>query len=335
MAITAASSQARRVTRNQQSARRSIAGARRGRVERLAEGQGGVASRRQIYAIGMTRGEVRAQVRARRWQRVGTQSIAVHTGPLTTLGREWAAVLEAGPRAHLDGVSALIAAGLEHYKEERIRVSVPKGARIQRRRRATVDIRETRRFDRGDVMPTGVPRTRPAVAAVRAALWAVSDGQASLVVTMAAQQGLCTVEQVGAALMRIRRDKRRALLHDLVIDLAGGVRALSELDFLRGCRARGLPEPDLQVLRQAGGDRYFLDCRWKKWGVVVEVDGIHHSWAQELVGDALRHNTIALAGDVVLRLPVLGLRVCPDEFFAQVAEALKAAGCPLPDELSA
>lgn len=314
---------------------RSLAHARRARVERLAEEQGGVVSRRQVYAIGVTRGEVRAQVKARRWQRIGTQSIAIHTGPLTALARQWAAVLEAGPRAHLDGASALIASGLQNYTEARIRVSVPKGARIQRRRRDSVDIRETRRFDPDDVAPSGVPRTQPAVAAVHAALWAATDRQASLVATMAVQQGLCAVEQLGTALMKIRRDKRRTLLHDLVIDLAGGVRSLNELDFLRGCRDRGLPEPDLQVLREAGGDRYFMDCRWKKWGVVVEVDGIHHAWAQELVRDALRHNSIALAGDVVLRLPVLGLRVCPDEFFAQVAEALRAAGCPIPEGLSA
>lgn len=292
-------------------------------------------SRREVYALGLTRSEVRAQVRAGRWQRVGTQSIAVHTGPLTTPARRWAAVLEAGPRAHLDGVSALIASGLENYTEDRIRVSVPKGARIRRRRRQTVDIRETRRFDLKEVLPSGVPRTHPAVAAVRGAIWAASDRQASLIVTMTVQQGLCTVEQLGAALMSIRRDKRRKLLHDVVIDLAGGVRSLNELDFVRGCRDRGLPEPEMQVLRQAGGDRYFLDCRWEKWGVVVEVDGIQHSWAQGVVRDALRHNTIALAGDVVLRLPVLGLRVCPDSFFAQIAEALRGAGCPLPDELTA
>jgi very-short-patch-repair endonuclease len=323
------------MSKNARRAPRSLAAARRDRVVREAEEQGGVMSRRRLYALGMTRGEVRAQVRAGRWQRIGTQSLAVRTGPLTTTARQWAAVFEAGPRAHLDGVSALIASGLENYTQDRTRVSVPKGARIQRRRRATVDIRETRRFDPGDVMPTGVPRSRPAIAAVRGALWAVTDRQASLVVTMAVQQGLCTVEQLGEALMRIKRDKRRTLLYDLVIDLAGGVRSLNELDFLRGCRTRGLPEPDLQVLRQAGGDRYFMDCRWERWGVVVEVDGIHHSWAQELVRDALRHNTIALAGDVVLRLPVLGLRVCPDEFFAQVAEALRAAGCPLPEDLIA
>ena len=56
------------------------------------------------------------------------------------------------------------------------------------------------------------------------------------------------------------------------------------------------------------------------------MDGIQHSWAQQIVGDALRHNTIAIAGDTVLRLPVLGLRVCPDAFFDQIRAALDAAG---------
>ncbi|HEY6935243.1 MAG TPA: hypothetical protein VI452_17735 [Marmoricola sp.] len=283
----------------------------------------------------MTRAEVRAQLRARRWQRIGSQSIAVHTGPLTASGRQWAAVLEAGPRAHLDGASALIASGLTNFTVERIRVSVPKGARIRRRRRPSVDLRETRRFDPDDIATSGVPRARPAVAAVRAALWATSDRQASLLMTMAVQQGLCTVEEIAVELLRIKRDRRRRLLHDLVIDLAGGVRSLGELDFVRGCRDRGLPEPDAQVLRRVAPDRYYLDFRWGRWGVVVEVDGIHHAWAAVLVGDALRHNSIALQGDVVLRLPVLGLRVCPDDFFAQVAEALRTAGCPLPEHLSA
>lgn len=314
---------------------RRLAAARRKRVLALAREQGGVVSRRQVYGIGVTRGEVRAQVLAGRWQRVGRQSLAVHTGPLTTQARQWAAVLEAGPRAHLDGVSALIASGLQHFDSERIRVSVPKGARIQRRRRPTVDIRETRRFDPDDVEPSGVPRSRPAVAAVRAALWAKSDRQATLVVTMTVQQGLCRVEDIAVELMRIRRDRRRSLLHDLVIDLAGGIRSLGELDFVRGCRERDLPEPDAQVLRRAGGSRYYLDFRWSRWAVVVEIDGVQHAWAQQLIDDALRHNTVAMSGDVVLRLPVLGLRVCPDEFFDQVAETLRAAGCPLPGKRSA
>jgi hypothetical protein len=226
----------------------------------------------------------------------------------------------------IDGESSLVLAGLEHYVCERIRVSVPRGARI-RHRGSTLNIRQTRRWGADDrAAGSGPPRSRNAVAAVRAGLWARSDRQGSLVVTMAVQQGLTTVEDLASELLRIRRDKRRGLLHQLVIDLAGGVRSLGELDVVRGCRSRGLPEPDSQALRRTPSGSYYLDFRWSRWAVVVEVDGIQHAWATRVVGDALRHNSIALSGDTVLRLPVLGLRVCPELFFEQIEEALTSAG---------
>ncbi len=251
-----------------------------------------------------------------------------HTGPLTREATLWAAVLEGGPRALLDGASALVEAGLEHFEPDRIRVSVPRGARI-RHRRTSVDIRQTRRWAPEDRQGGGLPRTRVEVAAIRAALWARSDRQAALLLTMAVQQRLVTAEELSLEALRIRRDRRRILLHAVLLDLLGGVRSLGELDFLRGLRRRGLPEPDRQVLRRTRTGTYYLDFRWASWKLVLEVDGIQHSWVENVVGDALRQNSVALEGDTVLRLPVLGLRVCPEEFFAQVEAALRAAGCPL------
>ena len=46
----------------------------------LARDQGGVVSRLQAYGVGFTRGQLRAQVRARRWKRIGSQSLALTTG---------------------------------------------------------------------------------------------------------------------------------------------------------------------------------------------------------------------------------------------------------------
>jgi very-short-patch-repair endonuclease len=307
---------------------------RRSTVAELAVDQAQVISRAQLYKLGMSRAEVRAEVSAGRWQRIGRHCLAIHCGPLTVQARHWVAVLEAGPRAFIDGESALVLAGLEHFKVERIRVTVPRGARI-RHRGGTLNIRQTRRWSPDDVEPLGLPRARVAVAAIRAALWAKSDRQAALVLTMVVQQGLTTVEALSVQLLRIRRDRRRALLQAVLLDLLGGVRSLSELDVLRGCRDRGLPEPDLQALRRTSGGTVYLDFRWKCWKVVLEVDGIQHSWAQQLVPDALRHNRIAMSGDVVLRLPVLGLRACPDEFFDQLEEALRSAGWHRSDLLPA
>lgn len=282
-------------------------------------------SRAQIYELGITRGEVRANIRADRWRAFGRHCVCIHTGPLPEQARWWAAVLEGGPRAYLDGTAALIASGLERYTVEVIRVSVPRGARI-RHRGSAVDVRQTRRWNAADVISSGVPRSRPAVAAIRAALWAASDRQATLLLTMAVQQGLTTPEQLATEVLTVRRDKRRGLVHAVILELAGGIRSLNELDVVRGCRERGLPEPDKQVLRRTPTGTYYLDLRWARWAVVVEVDGIQHAWAENLVADALRHNSIALGGDTVLRLPVVGLRLCPDDFFAQVRRALIDAG---------
>jgi very-short-patch-repair endonuclease len=255
---------------------------------------------------------------------VGSQSISLTTGPLTRAAQEWAAVFEAGPRAFLDGASSLIASGLRGFTEAAIRVSVPRGARVRRAR--GLNIRQTRRWQPDDVVGTGVPRSRPAVAAVRGALWARSDKQAALILTMAVQQGLVQAPALGIELLRIKRDRRRALLHDVVLDLLDGVRALGEAEFKRLCRARGLPAPSRQVIRKGRSGRYFLDALWEEWALVVEIDGIQHAWAQNQVDDALRQNDVTLTHARVLRLPLLGLRVAADAFFAQIRDALDQAG---------
>jgi very-short-patch-repair endonuclease len=298
------------------------------RVQELADAQAAIVSRPQLYALGVPRGVVRANVRAGRWRRVGSQSICLVTGPLTRSAQEWAAVFEAGPRAFLDGTSALIASGLTGYREDAVRVSVPRGARVRRAR--GLDIRQTRRWSPDDVAGSGVPRSRPPVAAIRGALWARSDRQAALVLTITVQQGLATPEQLGVEMLRVRRDRRRAFLHQVILDLLGGARSLGELDFARMCRRRGLPEPSRQGVRRGRHGRYYLDVHWDDWGVVVEVDGIHHLEAVHQVADALRHNDVTLGNAAVLHLPLLGLRVMPEEFFAQIEQALRAAGCPLP-----
>jgi very-short-patch-repair endonuclease/uncharacterized protein YjiS (DUF1127 family) len=307
---------------------------RRRRVESLArQQQAGVLSRRQLYDAGISRGEVRANIRAQRWRRAGRHTVVVHRGPLTEEARQWAAVTEAGPRAYLDGGSALVAAGLKNFTMREIRVSVPRGARVFRVK--GIDIRQTRRWSPDDLAPGALRRSRNEVAAIRHALWARSDREAALVLTMTVQQGLASPEMLGAEMLRVRRDKRRGFIHGILLDLLGGARSLGELDVIRECRRRGLPEPTRQVLRRGRNGNYFLDVYWEAWKLIVEIDGIQHAWAQQIVGDAIRQNDLVIEGDTVLRLPLLGLRVAPDEFFAQIERALAAAGCVIPGRRTA
>jgi very-short-patch-repair endonuclease len=92
------------------------------------------------------------------------------------------------------------------------------------------------------------------------------------------------------------------------------------------CRQHGLPDPSRQVVRRGRRGTYYLDALWEEWGVVVEIDGIQHVWAENVVHDALRQNDVMLAHGRVLRLPLLGLRLSPDDFFSQIRDALTRAG---------
>lgn len=292
----------------------------------LAAHQGGVLSRKQLYALGVTRWEIRGQARMKRWQLIGDQSVCLHNGPIEECGHWWAAVFQGGPRAMLDGASALVAGGLEHVTAGRIRVSVPRGARIRRNRR--YNIRQTRRWSAEDLAPSGIPRARAAVAGIRAFLWASTDKEACFLLTATVQQGLAPANALGKEALRVRRDKRRDLLYAVVGDLVGGVQSLGEREVLAELRRRGLPPPDQQVLWRDKRGRYYLDFYWEDWQLVVEVEGIHHVWAENVVGDSLRQNSLAIAGDTVLRVPLLGLRLEADAFFAQIEEALRAKGWP-------
>lgn len=293
-------------------------------LRELAAEQDGVVSRRQAYALGVTRWEIRSAVRARRWQLLTDQCFCLHNGPVARRGHLWAAVLTGGPRACLDGASALEVAGVQHLDVPRIRVSVPRGARV--RRTPLYDIRQTRRWCADDIVAAGIPRTRPPVAAVRAGLWARTDREAAFAITLTVQQRLAPPVAVGEELLRVRRDKRLRLLGAVVNDLIDGARSLGELDLVRELRRRGLPVPDLQVVRQDKAGRYYLDLYWRERRLVVEVDGVHHGWATHMVADALRQNALVLDADRVLRVPLLGLRLAPDAFFAQIAAALGAPG---------
>lgn len=292
-------------------------------MRQLGDDADGVVGRRALYAVGVTRWQVEAELRAGRWSRAGRQSLLVGRGDL--LRQSWhVALLEVGGGGALAGVTALQVAGLSGVQEELLHVAVPKSSHP--RRAPGVRVHETRRFQEQDVVDAPLRRFRPATAAVQAALWAVSDRQAALFLVAPVQQRLCSAQQVGEAVELVRRHRRRRLLRDLVAELSHGVQSTGELDLARLLRRRGLPAPDRQVLRRHPSGRVYLDARWDRYGVVVEVDGVQHREAAAVVRDALRDNELRLAGDVVLRVPALALRTSPEPFLDQVARALQAAG---------
>jgi very-short-patch-repair endonuclease len=307
---------------------------RRGDVRELASRQAGLVARSQVLALGVTPSHLRAEVVAERWVPIGRRSLVVRPPDPPDRADWWLAVLECAPqavrggapRAALGGITALQAAGLEGVTDDGfIHVCAPKSSH-PRSTGPGVRLHETRRWRDEDIIGSGIPRARPDVAAVQAALWARTDREAALHLVTSIQQRLTGADAVRDVLATVQRDKRRSFLRTVIQDVTDGVRSLNELDFAAMCRRRGLPEPDRQVVVRHNGGRAYLDVRWRRWRVVVEIDGIGHLRPDRWMDDSLRHNEIALSGDVVLRVPSLGLRLDPERHLELVERALRRAG---------
>lgn len=293
---------------------------RRAMVAVEAEPYGGVLSRALLRALGVDRDVVAREVRQGRWRLHGNQTVAMHTGPLGARALAWRAIWEVGVRiAAVDGVSSLQVAGLTGYVEPAVHVSIPHGCRVGSF--DGVELHHVRRRE-DELIGAGVPRTRPEVAAVRAAHWAVSDRQAALLLAMPVQQRLVTGSRLLMAAHAVRGRDRRALVRQLARDIADGAQSLGELDFARMCRRRGLPTPSRQVIRHGPRGRIYLDVRWDDVALVVEIDGSQHRQGLRVTDDNLRQNAITLEGDRVLRIDLIGLRLYADAFLTQVETGL-------------
>ena len=286
----------------------------------LAEEHGGAVSRDLLATIGVDDRMVRREVRAGRWKCHGRQTVAVHTSDLADRADRWRAVWEVGTGiAALDGVTALHASGLVGFTETLLHVSVKHTAGIHSV--PGLRIHKVIRRVPDEILTSGVPRTRPAVAAVRAARWAKSDRQAALVMVMPVQQGLCSGRQLVEASRLTQGRNRRRLIKLLARDIADGAQSLGELDFAAMCRGRGLPEPSRQAVRRVGPGTAYLDAAWDDIGLAVEIDGSGHRAGLAVAADNLRQNELALMDETILRIDLVGLRVNGDRFMDQVCRA--------------
>jgi very-short-patch-repair endonuclease len=286
----------------------------------------GVLSRSLLADLGADRRVVAREVAAGRWATHGRRTVAMHTAPLGADARLWRAVWEVGCGGAVDGVSALHKAGMVGFTEDLVHVSVPQDAR-------PIDVSGVRihRVSRGavEVLTNGMPRVRTPVAAIRAACWARTDRQASLLLAMPLQQRLLSATQLKAAADVVTHRRRRALIPKLVTAIVGGAQSLGELDFAAMCRRRGLPAPSRQAVRELPNGRVYLDVAWSEISLAVEIDGSGHLAGLAATDDSLRQNWVVLGGETVIRMTALGLRLHREEFLDQVCQAhalLRARG---------
>lgn len=296
--------------------------ARRRRIAKdLARRHGGVVRRQALAAHGISPEEVRTELRVGFWHRAGTHTLSIDASEPHGVGRFWWALWESGPRAVLDGASALIWCGLTGWSEKDVWVSVPRNATL--RKVPGIERRYAR--DLGPVNRLRLPHAVPAAAVVRAAQRAVSDTQAATLLAMTVQQRIARPDDILDFWATVGASPRRDFLEVVIQDVCNGAHSLNELDVARLCRQRGFPEPTRQQVRQGRNGRVYLDIYWDDLGVHLEIHGAHHFHGLKGVDDAVRSNDQAIrhAGDIQLQLPVLGLRTRPEVFMDQIGEALE------------
>lgn len=296
-------------------------------LSRLAEAQSGAVARRQLRKLGVSREMVRSHLRGRRWQRVHPGTYVVFTGPLPPLTRIWAAILYAGESAVASHRTAGWLLRLVDDLPLRLDVCVPHGHR-HRGSRPGVRVRQSRRLADRKHPAQLPPRTRLEDTVLDLTDDSPSADDVITVALRACQRRLTTASRLRDVARRRSRMRWRSLLGDVLADVVDGIQSALERKYRANVeRPHGLPIGTRNRQEGARGRRRYRDIRYKRWRVVVELDGhaAHPEEWQEL--DDLRDNEVLEAdGTRTLRYGWRSVTVSPCLAARQVGRLLTRNG---------
>ena len=272
-----------------------------GRLDRILREQHFVISRAQVLACGMSARALHLRITpGGSWQRLLPGVYVAVTGTVTQSQREMAALLYAGPRSIITGVTAVRRHHLRSPGPEAVDVLIPWTCR--RQSAAFVRVRRTRRLPEamyvtGRIRFTEVPR---AVADAARSMTRFADVRA--VVCEAVQRKACTVMELAAEL-ESGHTAGSALLRDALAEVGDGVRAVSEADFWRLILHSGLPKPlfNARLMDEDGSFIAIADAWWQDAGVAAEVDSrAYHLAAADQDRTTDRHDRLIAKGILLL-----------------------------------
>lgn len=264
------------------------------------ERQCGVLSREQAIGAGLSRHLIAGRVESGQWQRLHRGVFATFSGPIPRDALLWGAVLRAGDRAVLSHHTAAELWKLSAASLESIHVSVPRDVGRLDIRGLVVHYSSRTAEARHPVrLP---PQTRIEETVLDLAELARTPEDAVAWPIKACQSRLTTPDRVTAALDSRRRMRWRGDLADAMAMFQIGAHSPLELRYLRDVERRhGLPRGDRQVLTVRGMARQYIDVRYTKYGVIVELDGVLAHSGDSKSRDARRDNANTLDGYQTLR----------------------------------
>ena len=293
------------------------------RVVALASRQHGVASKRQLYEVGLNRGRIDSWLETGRLFRIfhGVYAVGMPADSASALG--CAGTICAGREAVLAGLSAAAARGLT-TPGRFIDVARPVGAsRIRTgaapHQRWTLRVRASHLATSPDVIgPTRVMST--------AGMFIDLAGMVDLsslrrLFLNAGRSGLLTEDCLAAIRSKPRFPGRRRLIRlvDQWTPGTGKLHSPLEAEFILFCGEHGIPAPRTNV--RLGG--YEVDCLWPEARLVVELDSrTFHDDGFGFEDDRRKGNALTRLGYTVVRFTPMMLADRPGEIVAELRSHL-------------
>jgi hypothetical protein len=296
------------------------------RLAALAASQDGVVSRAQLAELDVPRSFVRRELRSRRWQRPFPRTYVTFTGPLPFRTRVWAALLFAGDDAVASHSTAGHLQELVNQPPRRIDVLVRHGHRV--RQRPGIKVRQSRRIDVVRHPARTPPQTSLEDTVLDLTDLASRPETVVDVVLAACQRRLTTAARLTLKARNRKRLRWRRLLAEVLSEAGEGVLSPLERRYYRDVeRAHGLPRGRRNRPEGLAGRRRYRDVRYRRWKVLVELDGraAHPEESREL--DDLRDNeVVAEEGSRTLRYGWRSVSGHPCVVASQVVELVRSGG---------
>jgi hypothetical protein len=316
-----------------------------GRFIALLALQHGVVSRKQALEHGLTDGVIVGHLNARRWQRALPGVYLTFTGPVPSMCRVWAAILYAGPGAMASHETAAWLSGLRDDLPPLVDVTIPGDRRVRRQPGVRLYPCAGAVATRHPIRTP--PQTRLEHTVIDLVAAAETGGQVVDVITRACQRRLTTADRLAEAAARRPTLRWRRLLGDVLEDVRDGVLSALERAWRRDVeRAHGLPAGDRNRPEGAVGARRYRDVRYRKYRMIVELDGSAAHPEERRHQDMARDNLMSEDGERTLRYGWHAVTASPCEAAAQTARMLRRRGwqgrprqcgpsCGLPPDLGA
>jgi Transcriptional regulator, AbiEi antitoxin len=312
-------------------------------LRNLAGHQSGVVSRSQALRAGLSRDMIKFRVRSGWWRPVHPGVYLTFTGTPGRSAQLWAALLGAGPGAILSHETAAELQRLSDRPTEAIHVTVPWQRRIASAR--GVSLHRSRRAAQIPLAGGDPPLTAVEETVLDLTQTAATFDDVCGWVTRAFARDLTDAGRLLAA-MELRPNLRwRADLRELIAAAASGNHSVLEYRYDRDVeRAHGLPKPVRQApFAGPEGRRGRRDRLYRRYGVVVELDGRLSHGDEDKWRDQARDNAAAVTGQQTLRYGWAQVTRHACATAAEVAQVLRvhgwagsprpcSAGCPVQRE---